>query len=145
MGETRKHLTFEQQTKRFARFALGAAFLSAVGSRFGLWNGQFNCHLSENFLQRVGELNQWSPPFLIPVLAWSSTIAETTFAVMLILGIGIRWAAFGAAILLFWFATAMLIYTGLKPPLDYSVYTASACAVLLALTEQRMTATQEKE
>lgn len=95
-------------------------------------------------MARVAELNAWSPSFLIPVLAWSSTVAETTFAVMLIMGVGVRWAAFGSAILLFWFATAMLIYTGLKPPLDYSVYTASACAVLIALHEHRATTFEEK-
>jgi hypothetical protein len=27
----------------------------------------------------------------------------------------------------------MLLYTGVKPPLDYSVFSASACALLLAL------------
>ena len=31
----------------------------------------------------------------------------------------------------------MLVYTGLKPPLDYSVYSASACALLLALHDDR--------
>jgi hypothetical protein len=30
------------------------------------------------------------------------------------------------------------MYTGLKAPLDYSVYSASACALLLALHEHRL-------
>ena len=135
--------TLEQWALRYARFALAAAFLSAVAGRFGLWSGQFNWGLSENFIARVAELNQWSPRSLVPVLAWSSTVAETTFAVMLIVGIGVRYAAFGSAVLLAWFATAMLVYTGLKPPLDYSVYSASACALLLALHEQRAATSPE--
>jgi hypothetical protein len=65
---------------------------------------------------------------MVPVLAWSATIAETTLAVTLIAGVGVRCAAFGSAVLLAWFATAMLVYTGLKPPLDNSVFSASACA-----------------
>ena len=143
MKELKKYIVLESWAARFARFALGAAFLSAVASRFGLWSGQFNWNLSENFMTRTAELNAWSPSFLIPVLAWSSTLAETTLAVILIGGIGVRWAAFGAAVLLFWFATAMFIYTGLKPPLDYSVYSASACALLLALHEHRAKWSQE--
>lgn len=137
MKELKKHIALERWATRFARFAIAAAFLSAVAGRFGLWSGQFSWGLSENFITRTAELNALSPQFLIPVLAWSSTVAETTFAVLLIAGIGVRWAAFGSAILLFWFGTAMLIYTGLKPPLDYSVFSASACALLLALHEHR--------
>ena len=43
----------------------------------------------------------------------------------------------GSAALLAWFGSAMLVYTGLKPPLAYSVFSASACALLLALYEHR--------
>ncbi len=122
---------------RYARFALAAAFLSAVAGRFGLWTGRVGWESFERFIARTAELNAWAPRFLVPVLAWSATIAETTLAVALIAGVGVRWAAFGSAVLLAWFATAMLVYTGLKPPLDYSVFSASACALLLALHEHR--------
>src|SRR6202140_2109499 len=49
------------------------------------------------------------------------------------LGIRLRWVAFGAATLLFLFGTAMAISFGVKSPLDYSVFSASAGALLLAL------------
>lgn len=123
---------------RYARIAIATAFLSAVAGRFGLWTGQVRWDAFERFLERTAELNAWAPRFMIPVLAWSATIAETTLALTLIAGVGVRWAAFGSAVLLAWFATAMLVYTGLKPPLDYSVYSASACALLLALHEHRL-------
>jgi putative oxidoreductase len=122
---------------RYARIAIAAAFLSAVAGRFGLWTGQVRWESFDRFLNRTAELNAWAPRFLIPALAWGATIAETTLALTLLVGIGVRWAAFGSAALLAWFATAMLVYTGLKPPLDYSVYSASACALLLALHEHR--------
>ncbi len=122
---------------RYARIALAAAFLSAVAGRFGFWTGQVRWESFERFVARTAELNGWAPVFMVPVLAWSATIAETTLAVTLIAGVGVRWAAFASAALLAWFATAMLVYTGLKPPLDYSVYSASACALLLALHEHR--------
>jgi len=123
---------------RYARIAIAAAFLSAVAGRFGLWTGQIRWDAFERFMARTAELNAWAPGFMIPVLAWSATILETTLALALIAGIAVRWAAFGAAGLLAWFATAMLVFTGLKPPLDYSVYSASACALLLALHEHRL-------
>ena len=129
---------------RYARFAIAAAFLSAVAGRFGLWTGQVRWESFERFIARTAELNAWAPRFMMPMLAWSATIAETTLAVTLLVGIGVRWAAFGSAMLLAWFATAMLVYTGPKPPLDYSVYSASACALLLALQEQRAAATRNR-
>lgn len=122
---------------RYARLAVATAFLSAVAGRFGLWSGQFRWENFERFIGRTAELNAWAPPFMMPVLAWSATVAETTLAVTLIAGIGLRWAAFGSALLLAWFGTAMLVYAGPKPPLDYSVFSASACALLLALRERR--------
>jgi uncharacterized membrane protein YphA (DoxX/SURF4 family) len=122
---------------RYARVAIATAFLSAVASRFGLWNGHLDWSAFDRFIARTAELNGWAPAPLVPLLAWGATVAETTLALTLLSGVGVRWAAFGAAALLAWFGTAMLVYTGPKPPLDYSVYSASACALLLALHDPR--------
>ena len=51
----------------------------------------------------------------------------------MISGVWLRWVALGSALLLVLFGTAMAISFGLKSPLDYSVFSASAAAVLLAL------------
>jgi uncharacterized membrane protein YphA (DoxX/SURF4 family) len=126
---------------RYARAAVATAFLSAVAGRFGLWTGQPRWDSFQRFIARTAELNPWAPPSIMPVLAWSATIAETTLALMLLTGVFLRWAAFGSALLLAWFATAMFVYTGPKPPLDYSVFSASACALLLALHESRTAGT----
>ena len=127
----------ERWAARYARIAIGAAFLSAVAGRFGLWSGHARWESFGRFIQRTAELNGGAPAALMPVLAWTATILETTFGIALILGIATRWAALGSAALLAWFATAMAVYTGVKPPLDYSVYSASAGALLLALLEDR--------
>ena len=127
----------ERWAVRYARIAVGAAFLSAVAGRFGLWSGSVHWENFNRFIQRTAELNGWAPASLMPVLAWSATTLETTFGVCMILGLAVRWVAFGSAALLAWFAIAMAVYTGLKPPLDYSVFSASSAALLVAVIESR--------
>lgn len=129
--------TLERWAVRYARIAIGAAFLSAVAGRFGVWTGHVGWESFARFIQRTAELNGWAPAALVPVLAWGATILETTFGVALVLGIATRWVALGSAVLLAWFATAMALYTGVKAPLDYSVCSASAGALLLALADDR--------
>lgn len=127
----------ERWAVRYARIAIAAAFLSAVAGRFGLWTGQIRWESFDRFIQRTAELNGYAPASLVPVLAWAATVLETTFAVTLILGIATRWVALGSAVLLAMFGTAMVVYTGIKPPLDYSVFSASSAALLLALVADR--------
>jgi putative oxidoreductase len=122
---------------RYARLAVAAAFLSAVAGRFGLWSGHLNWDNFARFSNRTAELNPFMPPATIPFLAWAATIAETSLALALVAGIGLRWAAFGSALLLFWFGTAMALTAGLKSPLDYSVFSGSAAALLLAAYASR--------
>jgi putative oxidoreductase len=119
----------------FARWALGAAFLSAVADRFGLW-GAYGKPLVAwgdfaHFTHYTGMVNSFLPARVIPAVAWMATIAETTFGLALILGIYKRAAAFGSAVLLLLLALAMSISFGIKAPLDYSVFGASAAAFLL--------------
>ena len=117
------------------RVALGAAFLSAVADRFGLWGASGKPNVAwgdfQHFTQYVGMVNSFLPARVIPALAWMATIAETTFGLGLILGIYKQAIAIGSATLLLMFALAMTISFGIKAPLDYSVFTASAAAFLL--------------
>jgi uncharacterized membrane protein YphA (DoxX/SURF4 family) len=129
--------TVKRWAVRYARVAIGAAFLSAVAGRFGLWTGAFWGESFGRFIQRTAELNGYAPDALVPILAWAATILEITFGSALILGVATRWVALGSAVLLAWFATAMAVYTGVKSPLDYSVFSASAGALLLALVDDR--------
>ena len=136
MAEDRA-VVWETWAARYARIALGAAFLSAVAGRFGLWSGHFDWDRFVRFIERTRTLNAFMPSAAIPFLAWAATILETTFAVALIAGVHVRWAALGSALLLAWFGTAMAIFDGPKAPLDYSVFSASAAALLLALRERQ--------
>jgi uncharacterized membrane protein YphA (DoxX/SURF4 family) len=121
----------------YARMALGAAFLSAVADRFGLWGKYGGWGNFANFTKYTGEVLSFMPVSVIPFLAWAATIAELSLGILLILGLWTRWVAFGAATLLFLFGTSMAISFGLKSPLDYSVFSASAGAFLLALFTSR--------
>jgi uncharacterized membrane protein YphA (DoxX/SURF4 family) len=130
-------IDWEQWATRYARVAVGAAFLSAVAGRFGLWAGRLSWETFGRFIQRTAELNPFVPAAVMPLVAWTATILETTFGLALIAGVHVRTAAFGSALLLAWFGTAMAAFTGVKSPLDYSVFSASAGALLLALHETR--------
>ena len=87
-------------------------------------------------MRRTAEVNAFMPAFTIPFFAWAATIAEISLGICLILGIQLRWTALASALLLAMFATAMTMSLGVKSPLDYSVFSASAGALLLALRAQ---------
>jgi uncharacterized membrane protein YphA (DoxX/SURF4 family) len=126
-------VTLERLAILYARVALGAAFLSAVADRFGLWGKYSGWGNFSTFTQYTAQVNSFMPAVIIPFLAWAATAAELTIGITLIIGIWPRWVAFGAAALLFLFGTAMAISLSPKSPLDYSVFSASAGALLLAL------------
>ncbi len=129
--------TLERFGILYARLALAAAFLSAVASRFGLWGANVGWGNFTNFTRYTAEVNSFLPQSAAPFLAWAATAAELFLGAALVLGLWPRWIALGSALLLFLFATAMAISFGIKEPLDYSVFPASAAALLLALHPNR--------
>lgn len=123
----------ERWAARYARVALGAAFLSGIASRFGLWGRDVGYGDFAHFVEYTAQVNSFMPASTIPFLAWAATAAELVLGIVLIAGVRVRWAALGSAVLLTLFGLAMTVSFGLKSPLDYSVFSASACAALLAL------------
>jgi uncharacterized membrane protein YphA (DoxX/SURF4 family) len=123
----------------FLRLALAAAFLSAVADRFGLWGHAGEAHVAwgdfSHFVAYTERLTSMVPITLGPTMAWTATIAETVLALALLIGILTRVAAFLSGVLLFLFAMAMAFALGVKAPLDFSVFTASAGAFLLSSCE----------
>lgn len=117
----------------YARLALGAAFLSGIASRFGLWGKGVGYGDFAHFEAYTAQVNRFMPAATIPFLAWAATVAELALGVALVAGIKPRWTALGSAALLALFGISMAISFGPKEPLDYSVFSASACALLLAL------------
>jgi uncharacterized membrane protein YphA (DoxX/SURF4 family) len=124
----------------YVRLALGVAFLSAVADRFGLWGpyGHKNVDWGDfsHFVAYTARVNSFLPAAVIPAVAWIATVAETALGLCLILGIFRRVVALGSAALLLLFALSMAISFGLKSPLDYSVFAASAAAFLLFAIDQ---------
>jgi uncharacterized membrane protein YphA (DoxX/SURF4 family) len=120
----------------FLRLALGISFLAAVADRFGLWGsfGQPNVAWGDfsHFVAYTGKLNCFTPSAAIPALAWAVTCVEILLGAALILGAFTRVAAFLSGWVLLLFALSMTFALGLKTPLNFSVFTASAAAFLLA-------------
>ena len=118
----------------FLRIALSVGFLSAVADRFGIWGPPGATNVAwgswESFVAYVGMLNWFAPTAMYGVLAWIATIAEIVIAVGLLIGWKLRWFAYASSLLLLIFAVTMMMAHGIKPPLDYSVLTASAASLL---------------
>jgi drug/metabolite transporter (DMT)-like permease len=90
----------ERWAALYARVALGAAFLSGVAARFGLWGSQSSWKNFADFTRYTAEVNSFMPAFTIPYLAWSATAAELVLGIALIAGIRLRWMALASARLL---------------------------------------------
>lgn len=64
----------------FLRIALAASFLSAVADRFGLWGPAGAPNVAwgawQPFIDYVAKLNWFVSPGSIPILGWTSTMAE---------------------------------------------------------------------
>ena len=141
MNSKTAHLTeFRTEIVRlFARFALGASFLSAVADRFGLWGpyGAKNVSWGDfaHFVAYTGTVMSLFPSSLTVSFAWAATVAETLFGILLIAGFKTRIASALSGLLLLLFAVAMITGLGVKAPLDYSVFSAAAAAFLLAFWE----------
>ena len=122
----------------FLRVALAAGFLSAVADRFGLWGPAGAANVAwgawQPFVDYVAKLNWFAPPASIPILAWTSTVAEVVLGIGLLIGWQLRWFALAAGLLLLSFAITMTLALGVKAPLDFSVFAAAGGAFLLAAT-----------
>ena len=129
----------ERWAPLYARLALGTAFLSGIADRFGLWGKGVGYGDFAGFTRYTAEVNSFMPASTIPFLAWSATIAELTLGIALIVGVRLRWVALGSSALLALFGSAMAISFGVKEPLDYSVFSASAAALLLAVYPRSVT------
>ena len=123
----------------FARFALGASFLSAVADRFGMWGPYGAKNISwgnfAHFVEYTGTVMSLFPRSLTVSFAWAATIAETLLGILLIAGFKIRMASVISGLLLLLFAMGMITGVGIKTPFDYSVFSAAAAAFFLAFWE----------
>jgi len=119
----------------FLRFSIAIGFLSAVADRFGLWHHNVAWGNWENFLKYTATLTPWLPSSLVPLAGIVATAAEIIFALALIVGFRTGLFARLSGVLLLIFASSMALCLGIKPPLDYSVFVASAAAFALPLVK----------
>ena len=123
----------------FARIALGASFLFPVADRFGLWgpHGAKNVSWGDfaHFVKYTGEVTSLFPSSLTVPFAWTATLAETFFGILLIAGFKVRLVSVLSGLLLLSFAMGMATGLGVKTLFDYSVFSAAAAAFLLACWE----------
>lgn len=140
MKQTNSYLGFKI-SHIFLRLALAASFLSAVADRLGLWGPPGSAGVVwgdfASFTKYTALLNWFVPEGLVPALAWTATVLEVILGVFLILGFQLKKTALASAVLLILFFLTMTISIGIKAPLDYSVLTAAAAALLLAFTVER--------
>ncbi len=125
----------EKNSKIFLRLALAASFLSAVADRFGIWGKAGSPGVAwgnmESFLGYTAMLNPWAPEFLSNSLGYVATGLEVVLGVFLIIGFRLKESSLISFVLLLIFALSMTFTGGVKGPLDYSVFTASAASLLL--------------
>lgn len=136
------HARAERYAVTFLRLMLGVGFLNGIASRFGLYGKNVGYGNYANYVKYAGEVNSFMPASAIPFLANAATIAELSFGLLLVFGLWVRWAAYGSAALLAMFGIAMGISFGFVSPLDYSVFSACAGALVVAICEERKIAEQ---
>lgn len=126
-------LTTDKTTEWFLRIALSAGFLSAVADRMGLWSKANSAWGNwDNFLAYTGKLMPWLSGPLLNVVAITATAAELILGLVLLVNFKTRLMAIASGILLLLFAIAMTFSLGIKAPLNYSVFAASAAAFALS-------------
>jgi putative oxidoreductase len=127
-------------SRLFLRLSIAGGFLSAVADRFGVWGAPGTPNVAWGawvpFVEYAAKLNWFAPAPIVSFLAWAATFAETVLAVGLIVGWQLRWFALGSGLLLLSFALTMALALGIKAPLNYSVFAASAGAFFLAASTQ---------
>src|SRR5215510_11405342 len=110
----------------FARFALGASFLSAVADRFGLWGPYGAKNVSwgnfARFVEYTGAVTSLFPSSSTVSFAWAATIGDTLFGILLIESFKMRMASVLSELLLLSLAIGMITGLGIMTPFDYSVF-----------------------
>lgn len=106
------------------RLTIAGAFLSALWSRFDNFAG---------FVRYTGRVLSFMPSESVWLLAVAASVCEVTLCIAMFVGIKTRWASVGSAILLFMFATSMVI-SGLSQ-FEWAVYVLAVGAFTLATVD----------
>ena len=102
------------------RLSLSFGFLSAVASRLGLLGAKSSGWSS--FLDYTEQVNSFLPKSVIPPVAVTSTVLETSIAIMLLAGLKQVYAALGASFTYLTICDSNVVFFWCKEALDYSVF-----------------------
>lgn len=120
----------------FLRVALGIIFIMAVMDRFGLLGVPGANGVSWGDWKHFVDYTHTLVPFVSrPIanfLAVLATVAETTFAICLIIGLKIKQVALGAALLTLCFGLCMGIFVSIGAPFNYPVFVFSGSGLVLS-------------
>ncbi len=126
---------FGRAAALYLRLALATAFLSAVADRFGIWGERGDPGVAwgdfDHFLAYTASLVPFLPEAGVSFVGRTATVLEVALSLALLVGFKVRAAAAGSGLLLLAFGLGMVMGGGPKGPLDASVFTASAGALLL--------------
>jgi putative oxidoreductase len=106
------------------RVTIASAFLWALWDRFNNFS---------RFIRYAGRVLSFMPAGVVPTLAVIATACEVGLCVAMFFGFKTRWASAGSAILLFMFATSMVI-SGLSQ-FGWAVYVLATGAFVLATVD----------
>lgn len=122
-------IELRQIAKLFLRLTVAVSMLSAVADRFGLWAKEL-CMWGnmDKFIAYTQTLIPYIPANYVVYLAWTATVLEVLLPICLLLGLKLRWTASLSGLMILTFALAMATSLGIKAPIDYSAFTASAAA-----------------
>ena len=122
-------IELRQIAKLFLRLTIVASMLSSVADRFGIWAKEV-CTWGDmdKFVAYTQSLIPYIPADVVLVLAWTATVLEVLFSLCLLLGLKLKWTASLTGLMILVFAVAMATSVGIKAPLNYSAFTASAAA-----------------
>lgn len=115
-------------TSRFinavGRVTIASAFVLALWNRFGNFS---------RFIRYAALVLSFMPAAVVPFLAVIATVCEVGLCVAMFFGLKTRWASAGSGILLFMFASSMVI-SGLSQ-FEWAVYVLAAGAFVLATAD----------
>jgi len=122
-------IELRQIAKLFLRLTVAASMLSSVADRFGIWAKEL-CMWGDmdKFVAYTQSLIPYIPANAVPVLAWTATVLEVLLPLCLLVGLKLKWTASLSGLMILVFAIAMATSVGIKAPLNYSAFTASAAA-----------------
>ena len=122
-------IELRQIAKLFLRLTVAASMLSSVADRFGIWAKEL-CMWGDmdKFVAYTQSLIPYITANAVPVLAWTATVLEVLLPLCLLVGLKLKWTASLSGLMILVFAIAMATSVGIKAPLNYSAFTASAAA-----------------